>query len=306
MPYTVTPQNAGASAADPLLKGLKFEWFDGASTIDVASIVDAWLDSASSPNTNSVKVSLSPAPTVTTNGTAGAYVGATKRLTIASTTGLSVGDYLIVSHPSVTGGAAQFGKIASIPVAGAVTLVGDPLGSSDLTNVSYQVAWRYQFIAGTAPSVSSAGGSANYTKFQGADSAGNSLVTTNVFYVADAPAGAAFVSINGQSSQAASGNTATPALNILSGWTNRGGVATVELLNHSTQARNDFKFSDGTVAEKVIAGALGTLQLTAGDGTKYGKLRLRAFPGSPTYVDVDLQYTQDTTAPTILMGLAGA
>jgi len=54
--------NAGASVADPILKGLGIEWVINPTTMDVATFADAWIDQATGiPGTASIKGSLSPA-----------------------------------------------------------------------------------------------------------------------------------------------------------------------------------------------------------------------------------------------------
>src|ERR1043165_6203384 len=129
---------SGSTSSDPILKSLGATWIIAASSMDVSSITDVWIDtSAGFPGTNSVKSSLSPAATVLTAGNAGTYSDTTKRYTISSTTGLSVGDYIYLSHASLTAGVY---KIASIPVSGAITLSSNPLdGQGDKTGIAYQI-----------------------------------------------------------------------------------------------------------------------------------------------------------------------
>ena len=71
-------------------------------------------------------------------------------------------------------------------------------GGGNVTGIAFQVAWRYLFTAGTAPSASSTSGSINYWKFDGEDDVQNKTQQEDVFYVRDAPAGAAFISIDGK------------------------------------------------------------------------------------------------------------
>lgn len=297
--------SAGASAADPILKNLGIEWVIAASTMDVATFTDAWIDTtATFPGTNSVKSSLSPAATVLTAGNAGSYDDTTKRYSISSTTGLVVGDFLYLSHASLTAGVYQ---IASIPVAGAVTLTSNPLnGQGNKTGISYQVAWRYDGTTGTAPITSSSGGQINYAKVRVSDSANNQTDASDTFYVRDAPASTSFITIDGKDYTGQTTNQSSPTFNLLPGWTNRGGVTYVELANHSVQSVNNFTFSDGTITEKTLASVLTNgLKLSAGDGVKYGRLLLKSKSGAAVTYGVDISITLDSTGPTITLALFG-
>jgi hypothetical protein len=297
--------SAGGSAADPILKNLGFTWIIAASSMDVASFTDAWIDtSAGFAGTNSVKSSLSPAATVLTAGNAGSYNDTDKRYTISSTTGLSVGDYLYLSHASLTAGVYQ---IASIPVAGAVTITGNPLnGLGNKTGIAYQVAWRYAGTAGTSPSVSSSGGQQNFYKVEVQDSDTNITQSSDSNYIRDAPAGLNFISVDGKSYTGARTADTTPSLDILSGWTNRGGVSHVALGAHSVQTGNtDFRFGDTTTTEKTLSAALSSgISLTSGDGAKYGSIKLKSATGGVIY-SIDMDITLDTTAPVITLTLVG-
>lgn len=302
---TVTLNFAGSSAADPILNGLPGELIVGANTFDVASFVDAWIETnATIPGASgSIKSSLSPAATVLTLGLSGTYDDTTKAYKIASTTGLSVGDYLYMSQASLP---ANFYKIASIVNSTDVTLVSNPLnGLGNKSGISYQVAWRFAATYGTSPTTSGASATINYLKARLQDGVGNNGDLAESFYVQNAPSGAAFVSIATKAYTGQTINTTTPAFNLLSTWANRGGVSHVELVNHSTQARNDFKWGDSTVAEKTIAAAITSgLSLVAGDGIKYGRLNLKSKSGGAVY-GIDLDVTLDTTGPTVQFFVAG-
>jgi hypothetical protein len=297
---------AGASAADPILKNLGIEWIIAASTMDIATLTDAWIDQvAGFPGTNSVKANVSPASTVLTSGTNAGYDDTTKRYTIASTTGLVVGDYIYLSHANLTAGAYQ---IATLPAAGQLTLVNNPLnGQGNKTGISYQVAWRWAGTAGVAPLASSGAGTQNFFKVRAADSAGNVTDASDSSFVADAPAGSSFISVAGKAYTGQSTNDATPAFSVLSGWTNSGGVSHVEFTTHSVQTiRSDFRHADGTLAEKPLATVEAAgLSLTAGDGMKYGRALLKSKSAAVVAVGVDLDINLDTTGPTIVMTLAG-
>lgn len=298
---------AGASASDPILKGLGLEWIIAASTMDVATLTDAWIDSAAGfAGTNSIKASLSPAATVNTSGNNGAYNDTTKELNIGSNTGLSVGDYLYLSHASITAGIY---KIASLPAGGtSVTFVSNPFnGGGNKTGVSFQVAWRFNGVAGTAPISSSGAGAQNFFKSQAADSAANSAQLSDTAYIRDPLAGSAYISIAGNSYTGATINSAAPAFNLLSAWANRGGVSHVELTTHSVQTANqDFLWGDGSRAEKTLAAAIASgFTFTAGEGLKYGRLLLKSKAGGAVLVGVDIDVRLDTTGPALVFTLTG-
>ena len=300
---------AGISAADPILKGLPLKVILGASSFDVATFVEEWIETTPTipGSAGSVRASVSPAASVLTNGVGtGTYDDTTKQYTIATTTGLVVGDRLYLSHPSLTAG---FYEIATIPVPGVggkVTIVGNPLNGANQSGISYQVAWSYSGIAGTAPIVSSAGGQINYAKARLQDGATNNGDLAQNFYVEDAPVGVNFISIGGQSYLSGLVNTLTPSFALLSTWANRGGVSHVELTNHSVQASNQFKWGDGSITEKTLATALTSgFSLTAGDGQKYGRILLKTKSGGAA-LGLDIQTLLDTTGPTVVMSLVGA
>jgi hypothetical protein len=297
---------AGVSAADPTLKNLSIEFVFAASSMDVASLVEAWIDTTNSfPGTNSVKSSLSPAATVLTSGAAGTYDDTTKQYALGSTTGLSVGDYYYLSHASLTAGVF---KIATIPDGTHVTIVGNPLnGLGNKTGIAYQVGWRYLGVLGTSPLVSSGGGQINYFKVRAQDSAANQTDAIDNSYIRDAPSGANYIAIGGKTYDGTdTTNTLANTLAILSAWTNKGGVSHVELANHSVEAVNNFTWTTGGgTAEKTISAAESSgLTLSAGDGIKYGQLRLKDASGGQT-VNVDIAINVDTGAPTIVMSLVG-
>jgi hypothetical protein len=299
--------SAGVSAADPILKSLGLTWIIAASSMDVASFEDAWIDqSAGFAGTNSVKSSLSPAATVLVAGNAGAYNDTTKGYALGSTTGVSVDDYFYLSHGSLTPGVY---KVATVVDGTHVTITGNPLnGSGNQTGIAYQIAWRFDGVAGTSPSVSSGGGTQNYYKVQVEDSDTNETQASDSNYVRDAPSGSSFIAVDGKT-YAGGGtrtNDATPSFGLLSGWTNKGGVSHVALGAHSVQTGStDFRWGDTTTSEKTLAAALSSgFSLTSGDGTKYGSLKLKSAASGVIY-SVDMEIILDTTAPTITLTLVG-
>jgi hypothetical protein len=300
---------AGISAADPALKGLPCKVIFGAASFDVANVVDTWIETNPTipGSAGSVKGSLSPAASVLTAGVGtGTYNDTTKEYTIASTTGLTVGDRLYISHGSLTPG---YYEIASIPSAGKITIVGNPLNPLDGANqsgISYQVAWSYLGNTGSVPISSSVSGQINYAKARFQDGYALNGDLAELFYVEDAPVGSLFISIGGQSYINGVVNTLTPAFALLNAWVNKGGVRHVELVNHSVQASNQFKWGDDSAAEKTLAAAvLSGLKLTPGDGIKYGRLLLKTKSGGGA-LGIDIQTTLDTTGPTVVIALVGA
>lgn len=296
---------SGTSASDPILRNLGMEWVIGPSSMDVATFTEAWIDQvAGFPGSSSIKASLSPSASTLTSGNAGTYNDTTKRYTIVSTTGLSVGDYLYLSHASLTAGVY---KIASIPVAGAVTLVTNPLnGLGDRVGISYQVAWRYNGTAGTAPISSSAGGQVNYVKVRVSDSFDNFTDASDSFYVRDAPSGSSFISIGGKDYTGQVTNSTVLSFSLLNGWANKGGVSHVELANHSIQNVNHFRWGDTTTSEKTLSNAVSSgFNLTGGDGIKYGRLLLKSASGASVIYGVDINITLDSVGPTITLSIFG-
>jgi hypothetical protein len=302
----ITLNSAGLSAADPILKGLPFKIIYGASSFDVATYGDSWVETTPTipGSAGSTKAGVAPASSVLTAGVGtGSYNDTTKEYTIASTTGISVGDRLYLSHPSLTAG---FFEVASSPGAGKVTIAGNPLNGANQTGISYQVAWSYLGNTGTAPVSSSPAGQANYAKARFQDSAALNGDLAELFYVADQPVGVNFVSIGGQPFSGGTISTLTPTFTLLSAWANKGGVSHVELVNHSTQAVNNFRWGDSSTTEKTLAAAITSgFNLVAGDGIKYGRLLLKTKSGG-TALGIDLQTTLDTTGPTVVIRLVGA
>lgn len=295
--------SAGASAADPILKGLGLEVIVGASSMDIATFDNIWIDQAAGfPGTNSVKASLTPDPTaIFIAGTSGVYTHATGQLNIGSTTGLSVGDYVYLSKPGAI--TAGLYKIASIPSAGIITFASNPF-TANATSVAFQVAYRFQGIAGTTAGVSSPVGQINYFKTQVRDAAGNIAQFADTNYIADQPTGATLISIGGRAYAGQTINTLTPALAILTNWANRGGVGAVALASHGTQGVNNFTFGDDSTGEKSLSAAIASgLKLNGVDGVKYGRILLKSKLGSPTTIAVDIDITLDTTAPNVVFDL---
>jgi len=291
--------SAGGSAADPILKGLGFDHIIAPSSMDVADVNDTGIDTATGfPVTNSHLTSLSPAETVIEKGTTASYADTPDQLTIGSTTGLTAGDYIYLSHASITDGVYE---IASVVDGTTITLVSDPFaGGGDQTNVSYQVSWYYAGTAGTAPSVSSSGGTLNYYKGD-LDDGATSTQQEDTNYVRDAPAGASYIAIAGVSYTGQTISDASPSLAILSGWANQGGVSHVSL--SGTGAFWDAGLTDQT--EKTLATAeSGGLYLSAGDGAKSFNVIMKSAAGGVT-VTVACDLTLDTSGPTIVQSVVG-
>jgi hypothetical protein len=296
---------AGGSAADPVLKNLTEFIVVAASTMDIATFTDVWIDQNNTfPGTNSVKSSLSPAATVLTAGTAGTYNDTTKRYTISSTTGLTVGDRIYLSHANLTAGVYE---IATLPAAGDFTLVSNPLnGQGNKTGISYQVAWSYSATAGVSPMSSDGTGVQNFVKVRASDSGANQTDFSDSQYVRDAPSGSSYISIDGKAFTGQTTNDTTPTFSLLSSWTNNGGVSHIAFTNHSVQTGNtDFRHSDGTTSEKTTTTTESNgLSFTAGDGQKYGRILLMSKSGG-TSVGVDLDMIVDTGGPTISISATG-
>jgi hypothetical protein len=297
--------SAGGSAADPILRNLGIDLVVASSSMDVAVLNDVWVDtSAGFAGTNSIKSSLSPSASVLTSGNAGTYSDSTKRYSLSSTAGLSVGDYIFLSHASLTAGIY---KISSIPVAGSVLITNNPLnGQGDKTGIAYQIAWKYAGTSGTAPISSSPSGQINYLKSRASDSANNVTDSSDTFYVRDAPSGTDFIVIDGKDYTGQITSDTTPSFNLLPSWSNKGGVSHVELTAHSVQAVNNFQWGDATTAEKPLSSALTSgFLLGGGDGIKYGRILLKSASGAAVTYGVDISITVDSAGPILTFGAYG-
>lgn len=298
--------SAGATAADPVLNGLGLVMGVAASSMDVADLINTFVDQAAGfPGTNTVVSSVTPAESVVTAGAAGGYNDTTKQYSISDTTGLAAGDFIYLSHAAITDGVFE---IATVVDATDFTLVSNPLDSSgDQTNISYQVAWAYPTTAGAAPMVSSAGGQINYFKADAAVSGGANTQIEDSVYVRNAPSGSAYIALDGNSYTGGTTSNSAMTLAILAGWANQGGIATVELANHSVQTANNFTWtSGGGTGEVALATAESGLTASVGDGAKYGRLLFRSSTGSATTVGVDISITVDTTGPVLTLFAAAA
>ncbi len=301
----ITLNGAGSIQADPILEGLGIQLVGSASSMDVTAINDAFVDGATGfPGTTSIKASLTPAATVMTAGSVGSYNDTTKSWTLSSTTGLSANDAIYLSHGNITDGVYQ---LASVVNGTDVTITGNPLnGSGAQSNIAYQIAWSFVGPTSAAPILSNAAGDQNFFKFDATDGAVGTQQEQD-FWVADAPAGAAFVEIEGGDY---TGQTVTDhllTLVLITGWTNSGGISHVALANHSGQVVNNFTWtSGGGTGENTLAVAEAGLTADAGDGIKYGRLIFRALSGSANTVEVDFSVTVDTTGPVISLTLLAA
>lgn len=301
----LTLNGAGGSQADPILSGLGIQLIAGASSMDVATVIEAFIDATTGfPGTTSVKANLTPAATVVTAGASGSYNDTSKNWTISDTTGLSAGDAIYLSHGTITDGIYL---IASVVDGTDVTIQGNPLdGSGNQSTIAYQVAWSWAGATDAAPINHSGPGAQNFWKFDADDGAVNTQIEDST-WVADPPTGADYVEIEGgtYTGQTVTDNLLT--LDILRDWTNSGGVSHVEMANHSVQSVNNFTWtSGGGTGEVAIATALSGLTASAGDGAKYGRLVFKGKAGSSYSVAVDIDVVVDTSGPVISLTLLAA
>ncbi|MDA9095406.1 hypothetical protein N9J88_03320 [Porticoccaceae bacterium] len=296
----ITINGAGGAQANPILQGLGIQLVSASSSMDIANVVDAFIDGATAfPGTTTVKSALTPVATVLTAGAAGTYNDTTKQWTISATAGLSAGDAIYLSHGSITDGIY---RVATVVDGTDITITGNPLdGSGNQSNVAYQVAWSWANATSAAPIASSPAGTQNFFKFDADDGANNTQVEDS-FWVADAPANADLIEIEGvdHSGQSVGDNILT--LDLLRSWANNGGVAFAEMANHSVQTVNNFTWtSGGGTGEVSLATALAGLTAAAGDGAKYGRLILKAAAGSAHTVAIDIDVTVDTSGPSLTL-----
>jgi len=297
---------AGASAADPILDGLNAQFVFAASSFDVATVVEAWLDQASGfPGTSSVKSSLTPAATVVLAGTTATYDDTLDELNIASNTGLAAGDALYISHATITDG---FYIILALVSTDRVTLENDPfMAGGNQTAISFQVGWSFIETIGTAPIVSDAPGDQNYFKARVDDSGANQTDAEDSFWARDALTGAAYIALDAADYTGQTFGDTLLTLAILAGWTNQGGISHVTLANHSVQSVNDFTWtSGGGIAEKTLAAAE-TSGITCGNGAaiNYGALEFRTKSGGVA-LSVDIDAIVDSAGPTVVFVAVGA
>jgi len=298
---------AGVSAADPILDGLTCQFVFAASTFDIATVVESWLDQTSGfPGTSSVRSSLTPAYTVVTAGTTGDYNDTSKQVDVGSTTGLTAGDAMYFSHASITDG---FFILASVVDGTDITLESDPFdGGGNLTDeITYQVGWSFIEAIGTAPIVSDAPGDQNYFKARVQDSGTNETDAEDSFWARDALSGAAYIALDGATYVGQTFGDTLLTLAILAGWTNQGGISHVTLANHSVQVVNNFTWTvGGGIAEKTLAAAE-TSGLTCANGAaiNYGALEFRTKSGGVA-LSVDIDAIVDSAGPTVVFTAVGA
>lgn len=297
---------AGSTSGDPILHGLRAQFVFATSSFDVSTVTNAWMDQAVGfPGTNSVSASLTPTSATIISGVTGSYADTPDQLTVGSTTGLAADDAIYLSHASITDGIYL---IASVVDGTTLTLQSDPFaGGGDQTNISYQVGWSYIEDIGTSPIVSSAGGQENWYKARVEDGSANQTDAFDTFFARTAPAGSAYIALDGLTYTGQTFSDAVFTLSILSAWTNNGGISHVALANHSVQSVNNFTWtSGGGTAERTIASAESSgITASGGDGAKYGQFLFSAKSGGQT-LGVDFDLTLDTAGPTLVLQAFGA
>lgn len=311
---------AGDSAANPILAGLNIDDIFYTTSFDVATVVDTWVDTTPTVRVgSSVKSLLAPAATNLTAGIGtGSYNNTTKVYSLPGVTGLIPGTYIYLSHAAIT---ADLFEVATNPAAGQVTLVTNPLTGQDRTGISFQVAWTYTGVAGTAPLVSSDAGTRNYLKAQMNNSLGTSQDIVDSIWLRNAPtATKKLIVIGGQDITGGIVGTDSPTFDFLPDWVNGssvrtyGGVSHVKLASHSVGGVNNFTWGDGSTGEKTIADAISSgLKVTGIDGLKRGRLLVSnksdaagqgQVPG--TFVGFDMSVTKDTSKPVLAIAFRGS
>lgn len=303
---TLLVNSAGVSAADPILAGLQAQFVFAASSFDVATVIEAWLDQTSGfPGTASVKSSLTPADTVVLAGTTADYDDSAKDLDIGSTTGLASGDALYISHGTITDG---FYIINSVVDAAKVSLENDPFdGGGAQTNITFQVGWSFIETIGTAPIVSDGPGDQNYFKARVQDAGTNETDAEDSFWARDDPGGAAYIALDGANYTGQTFGDTLLTLAILAAWTNNGGISHVTLADHSTETVNNFTWTvGGGISEKTFADAE-TSGLTCANGAaiNYGALEFRTKSGGVA-LSVDIDAIVDSAGPVVVFTALGA
>ena len=297
MIVTLSYNGSGGSAADPILAGLPLALIGRARSFNLAQNIKAGIDETSAyPIVTAVTASLTPqASQVTPAGLSGSWAVATKQLTVGSTGGVAVGNYIYMN----AGSEYILGRV--VAVVSATVLQLETGFAADKTNVAYQIAWAYLGVAGQGPLVATANGKAYYYKFEGETSVANrGEAPPQLFYVRSPYTN--FVSINGGAASGWRVNSDTPVLDVGADWPNRGGILTLEL-----SAPDGLTWWDNAVGEKLMTdflfqlqNALPTIKLTGGDGPKSATLLARGKQGSSATCNLGtISGTLDTQAPTV-------
>lgn len=294
--------NGAGGPGDPVLEDLPIALIGGSDTLDLAQNVRAFIDQASGTGMNEVTSGLSPDPTtVFMAGADGVYTQSTRRLDIGDNTNISPGDFFYADN----GITPTLGRVQSLDGAAAVIFDEDIFGA-DAVGVAYQVHYVYEgAMAETGALRATSAGQINYWKFQGEDSYGNLGSAEDSVHGRLDPSGAAFIEINGGSFIGQRISTFNPTFDILPGWTSRGGILTVQLVDAS-----GMQWWDGTTGEKLLSDMLAQpednrLNLVGGDGNKSASLRLRTLRASPVYRDVAISVSVDSSPPNITLSASG-
>jgi hypothetical protein len=311
---------AGDSASNPILAGLNIDNIFYTSSFDVASVVDTWVDSTPTVRVgSSVKSLLIPAATnVSTGIGTGSYTNSSKIYSLPGVTGLAPGSYIYLNHASIT---PNVFEVATNPSAGQVTFVEDPLTGADRTGISFQIAWTFSGVAGTAPLSSSTAGTQNYLKAQMNNSLGSSQDIVDSIWCRNAPPTAnKFISLGGVDYTGGTVGLDLLTLDILPDWVNGssvrtyGGLTHLKLAAHSVTGGNNFTWGDDTTGEKTIADAIASkIKIPGIDGLKRGRLLMSnksdsvangQLPG--TFIGFDIQVTKDTSKPVLGIAFRGS
>lgn len=300
MAAIVSVNGAGISAVDSIIKGLPVSLVMGAETVDAAQLVAAGVDGATNfPIVTPITSSLYPAASVfTPAGVTGTWTNSTRILTIGNAGTTEAGMYVGLSLGAVN----AFAQIEQVVSSTQLKLFSSPF-TADQVNVGYQIWWAYRTYAAATGSVltSSADGKLNVLKFQAADSLGNLGTNTpgTSFYVRDVPSDV--VVLNGGSFTGQQIAVSNPTFNLLPTWTNKGGIASLELVTS-----DGFAWWDGTTAEKtwlsIAARAEGSRLIITGAaaGIKTAVIRARSTFGSSRYLNlVTMSVNYDASAPVV-------
>lgn len=298
--------SAGVSAADPILDGLKAQFVFASSSFDIALVVEAWLDQVSGfAGTNSVKSSLTPAATILLSGTTASFNDTGDLTNIGSTTGLTAGDAIYLSHGTITDG---FFIILAVVNGTEITLENDPFSAGgNQTNISFQVGWSFIETIGTSPIVSDVPGDENFFKARVEDSGTNQTDAEDSFWARDAPAGSAYIALDGADFTGQTFGDTLLTLSILAAWANNGGISHVTIVNHSVEAVNHFSWtSGGGTAERTFASAESSgLTCANGAAINHGALEFRTKSGGVA-LSVDIDAIVDSAGPTVVFAAFGA
>ena len=312
---SVRLNSAGATAADPILKGtgangisntgLGIEIRIACTSTDlvadkssVAGRPNLFVGTSANPTGNDQKANLSP--NAVDKGTDGAI--SSGRVLTSATIGswdadIVAGDWIYLYHASITSG--LYSVLTRVTTD--LTLGTDYTGGAQ-TAVRFQIGWRWTTTSATSPLSSGSSGQINYIKAWGEDATANEGSSEENFYIRDAQSD--IVQINSGAYTGQTVGTGSITIGFFASWTNKGGAATVAVYDTSLGEGG----GNGSVVEitETAIASVTSVTLGAGDGQKNFTVKFRAKSGSASFVTVACNVIKDTSAPTLAIDAVAA